>query len=73
LTVPATIPKVMLDYVSTSRFHWSTNDAELAQEHFIDLCRRLEEQTPVEVDPEGEWYCFERGAAKLALYQQSRH
>jgi type II restriction/modification system DNA methylase subunit YeeA len=36
-----------------------------AQEHFIDLCRLLEEQTPVEADPNGEWYCFERGASKL--------
>ena len=36
-----------------------------AQEHFIDLCRLLGEQTPAEADPEGEWYCFERGAAKL--------
>jgi hypothetical protein len=36
-----------------------------AQEHFIDLCRLLAEPTPAEVDPEGTWYCFERGASKL--------
>jgi type II restriction/modification system DNA methylase subunit YeeA len=36
-----------------------------AQEHFIDLCRLLGEQTPAEADPEGEWYSFERGASKL--------
>jgi MmeI, helicase spacer domain/MmeI, N-terminal domain len=36
-----------------------------AQEHFIDLCRLLGEQTPAEADPDGEWYCFERGASKL--------
>ena len=36
-----------------------------AQEHFIDLCRLLAEPTPAEVDPEGAWYCFERGASKL--------
>ena len=35
-----------------------------AQEHFIDLCRLLDEQTPAEADPAGEWYCFERGARK---------
>ena len=35
-----------------------------AQEHFIDLCRLLEEQTPAEADPSGEWYCFDRGAPK---------
>ena len=37
-----------------------------AQEHFLDLCRLLVEQTPAEADPEGEWYCFERGASKLS-------
>ena len=36
-----------------------------AQEHFLDLCRVLGEPTPAEVDPEGTWYCFERGASKL--------
>jgi hypothetical protein len=35
-----------------------------AQEHFIDLCRLLGEATPAEADPRGEWYCFEKGAAK---------
>ena len=37
-----------------------------AQEHFIDLCRLLDEPTPAEADPTGEWYCFERGASKLS-------
>ena len=35
-----------------------------SQEHFIDLCRLLGEPTPVEADPTGETYCFERGARK---------
>ena len=35
-----------------------------SQEHFIDLCRLLGEPTPVEADPAGERYCFERGARK---------
>ena len=35
-----------------------------AQEHFIDLCRLLDEPTPAEADPIGAWYCFEKGAAK---------
>ena len=35
-----------------------------AQEHFIDLCRLLGEPTPVEADPAGERYCFERGTRK---------
>ena len=35
-----------------------------AQEHFIDLCRLLDEPTPATADPTGDWYCFERGARK---------
>ena len=35
-----------------------------AQEHFIDLCRLLDEPTPAEADPTGEAYCFERGASR---------
>ncbi len=35
-----------------------------SQEHFIDLCRLLDEPTPAEADPVGQFYCFERGARK---------
>ena len=35
-----------------------------SQEHFIDLCRMLDEPTPADADPTGERYCFERGARK---------
>ena len=35
-----------------------------AQSHFIDLCRLLDEPTPSDADPAGEWYAFERGATK---------
>ena len=35
-----------------------------SQEHFIDLCRLLGEQSPAEADPYGNTYCFERGARK---------
>lgn len=37
-----------------------------AQEHFIDLCRALDEPTPAEADPTGDSYCFERGATKTS-------
>jgi hypothetical protein len=37
-----------------------------SHEHFIDLCRLLDEPTPAEDDPYGERYCFERGASKLS-------
>ena len=35
-----------------------------SQSHFDDLCRLLGEPTPTDADPNGEWYCFERGARK---------
>ena len=35
-----------------------------SQEHFIDLCRLLDEPTPADADPTGETYCFERGARR---------
>jgi len=35
-----------------------------AQEHFIDLCRLLSEQTPNEADPSGDFYAFEKGAKR---------
>lgn len=35
-----------------------------AQEHFIDLCHVLGEPTPADIDPRGDFYCFERGATK---------
>ena len=40
------------------------NERSAAQEHFIDLCRLLEEPTPAEDDPSGQRYSFERGARK---------
>ena len=39
-------------------------ESSASQEHFIDLCRLLDEPTPAEADPKGESYCFERGARK---------
>ena len=35
-----------------------------SQSHFNDLCRMLEEPAPTDVNPTGDWYCFERGASK---------
>ena len=42
----------------------SLKERSASQEHFIDLCRMVGEQTPAEADPDGSWYCFERGAKK---------
>src|SRR5829696_4470308 len=35
-----------------------------SQSHFIDLCHLLDQPTPAEVDPAGEFYTFEKGAEK---------
>jgi type II restriction/modification system DNA methylase subunit YeeA len=35
-----------------------------AQTHFNDLCAMLGVESPAEADPDGDWYCFERGAKK---------
>ena len=40
------------------------SEKAVAQSHFNELCRLLGEPTPVEADPEGKAYCFERGVAK---------
>ncbi len=39
-------------------------ESAAAQEHFIDLCRMLDERTPAEADPNGAWFAFEKGASK---------
>src|SRR5215204_5188050 len=35
-----------------------------SQSHFIDLCHLLDQPTPAEVDPAGDFYTFEKGAEK---------
>jgi type II restriction/modification system DNA methylase subunit YeeA len=35
-----------------------------SQEHFLDLCRLLDEPTPAEADPSGKKYCFDAGVEK---------
>lgn len=37
-----------------------------SQSHFNDLCDLLSVDKPIDVDPTGSWYCFERGASKTA-------
>ncbi len=35
-----------------------------AQSHFNDLCALLDEPTPTDADPAGEWFTFEKGTRK---------
>lgn len=37
-----------------------------SQPHFEDLCRLLDQPTPTDADPTGEFYTFEKGATKRA-------
>ena len=55
--------------MTSQQFITKWRDVELkersaAQEHFIDVCRLVGEPTPVEADPTGETFCFEKGAFK---------
>ena len=46
---------------------WSqvtTLERATVQSHFNDLCHLLEEKTPHEADPTGEWFAFEKGVEK---------
>jgi hypothetical protein len=36
------------------------------QEHFIDLCRLLGQKTPVDADPHGTFFTFQKGVVKNA-------
>jgi len=37
---------------------------QAAHQQFLDLCELLDEPKPADADPDGTWYCFERGARK---------
>jgi hypothetical protein len=42
-------------------------ERQMAQEHFLNLCRLVGHPTPVEEDPSGRDYCFEEGALKSSV------
>lgn len=47
------------------RWRQSTlKERSASQSHFNDLCELLGEPKPTDVDPDGTWYTFERGAKK---------
>lgn len=61
----------ILRLVNASEFaaKWSASSVKEsagAKEHFADLCRMLGYPTPIEADPAGDWYAFEKGAEKTA-------
>ena len=51
-----------------SKWRASTlNERASSHEHFIDLCHLLNEPTPVQADPAGAWYRFEKPGANDLL------
>ncbi|HUE70288.1 MAG TPA: DNA methyltransferase [Pirellulaceae bacterium] len=40
------------------------SERSACQQHFLDLCDLLGQEKPAAADPEGAWYCFERGVSK---------
>ena len=42
------------------------SERSACQQHFLDLCELLGQPKPADVDPGGEWYCFEKGVKKTA-------
>jgi len=42
----------------------SLSERSAYQQHFLDLCDLVGHPKPAEVDPTGDWFCFERGTDK---------
>ncbi|MCY2993154.1 MAG: class I SAM-dependent DNA methyltransferase [Planctomycetota bacterium] len=40
------------------------SERSACQQHFLDICDLLQQPKPADVDPQGEWYTFERGVQK---------
>ena len=59
--VAITLPAFIAKWAASTR-----TERAAAQEHFIDLCRLLGQSTPNDADPTGDFYAFEKGAAKTA-------
>ena len=55
-----TLPEFVQKWTASTR-----TERAAAQEHFVDLCRLLNQQTPNQADPTGNWYAFEKGTVKV--------
>jgi type II restriction/modification system DNA methylase subunit YeeA len=51
------------DFIAKWR-HVDLTERSSSQTHFLDLCRLVGHPDPVSADPQGQWFTFERGAAK---------
>jgi hypothetical protein len=60
MTSPTLTPQAFVDKWR----HATLKERSACLEHFIDLCRLVGQPAPAEVDPTGENFAFEYGAAK---------
>ncbi len=44
----------------------TATERQASQEHFLDLCALVDETTPNEADPTGDFYAFEKGASRTS-------
>jgi hypothetical protein len=58
-----TAPAEIAEFIRVCR-ESSLTERSGSQSHFIALCRLLGVKPPLEEDPRGEWFAFEKGAKK---------
>ncbi len=58
-----TTPADLADFIRTCRAS-TLSERSGAQSHFNTLCRLLELAPPMDADPQGEWFTFEKGVTK---------
>jgi hypothetical protein len=68
------MPFTPQDFVSKWK-RVTSREKQTYQEHFIDLCHLVNDQTPNEADPTGKRVAFEMGAAETSgsIRQFSQH
>jgi len=44
----------------------TATERQASQEHFLDLCALVDEETPNKADPTGDFYAFEKGASRTS-------
>lgn len=63
----SSIPSNLTPQAFVDKWRYATlKERSAYQEHFLDLCHLIGHPTPAEVDPTGENFAFEYGAAKTS-------
>jgi type II restriction/modification system DNA methylase subunit YeeA len=64
LPAPAPLPVTVAEF-KKKWLRYKGKETSAYQEHFNDLCRLLEQETPAEADPSGsDWFCFQKRVVK---------